>query len=80
MCEKKEQVLQYENIRAKYTMQINDFYTNDKLPFYSILLFIRFINGIDFSKKRALPKGIYYGTSLKVSISIGACSYLKYGG
>ena len=35
---------------------INDFYTNDKLPFYSILLFIRFINGIDFSKKERCRK------------------------
>ena len=69
MCEKKEQVLQYENIRAKYTMQINDFYTNDKLPFYSILLFIRFINEIDFSKKSVAERYLLWNISLGVNFN-----------
>ena len=43
--------------------RINDFYTNDKVPFYSILLFKSIINEIDVSKK-ASPKGIYNGASL----------------
>ena len=42
----------------------NDFYTNDKVPFYSILLFKSIINEIDVLKKQASPKGIYNGTSL----------------
>ena len=44
--------------------RINDFYTNDKVPFYSILLFKSIISEIDVSKKQASPKGIYNGTSL----------------
>ena len=31
--------------------RINDFYTNDKVPFYFILLFKSIINEIDVSKK-----------------------------
>ena len=48
---------------------INDFYTNDKLPFYSILLFIRFINEIDFSKKSVAERYLLWNISLGVNFN-----------